>query len=144
MTERVFAHIMESMYKGRRSFRPKGKGARTLKGKPGLRLLLALFALTFACVLLSGAGRLLRTQAQQAPESLPALVSLTAPAAREAVESVSAASQKSLRRAPEGEAPQEQPASAPRALTDANGNVLRGMSYLRTVYSAFALGDGFA
>ena len=28
--------------------------------------------------------------------------------------------------------------------TDANGNVLRGMSYLRTVYSAFALGDGFA
>lgn len=115
-----------------------------MKGKPGLRLLLALFALTFACVLLSGAGRLLGTQAQQAPESLPALVSLTAPAAREAVESVSAASQESLRRAPEGEVPPEQPASAPRALTDANGNVLRGMSYLRTVYSAFALGDGFA
>ena len=29
-------------------------------------------------------------------------------------------------------------------ILDANGNVLRGMSYLRTVYSAFALGDGFA
>lgn len=135
---------MESMYKGRRSFRLKGKGARALKGRPGLRLLLAFFALTFACVLLSGAGRLLGAQAQQPCESLPAVVSLTAPAAREASESVFASGQESLRRAPEGEAPQEQPACAPRALTDANGNVLRGMSYLRTVYSAFALGDGFA
>ena len=47
-----------------------------MKGKPGLRLLLALFALTFACVLLSGAGRLLGAQAQQPRESLPAVVSL--------------------------------------------------------------------
>ena len=115
-----------------------------MKGGPGMKLLLALFALAFACVLLSGAGRLLGAQPQPACESLPSLVSLTAPVAREAVESVSAASQESLRRIPEGEAPQEQPACVPRALTDANGNVLRERSYLRTVYSAFALGDGFA
>ena len=135
---------MESMYKGRRAFARQWKGARTVKGKPGLRLLLAFFALTFSCVLLSGAGRLMGTQAQQAPEAMPALVSLSAPTAREAPESVSASFQESLRRAPEGETPQEQPVCTPRALTDANGNVLRARSYLRTVYSAFALGDGFA
>lgn len=115
-----------------------------MKGKPGLKLLLALFALTFACVLLSGAGRLLGTQERQAPESLPARVVLTAPAPREAAESAFASCMEALRRAPEGEAPQAQTIGTPRAQTDANGNVLRGMSYLRTVYSAFALGDGFA
>ena len=115
-----------------------------MKGKPGLKLLLALFALTFACVLLSGAGRLLGTQERHIPESLPARAVLTAPAPREAAESALASCQETLRRAPEGEAPQVQAISAPRAQTDANGNVLRGRSYLRTVYSAFALGDGFA
>lgn len=29
-------------------------------------------------------------------------------------------------------------------LTDSNGNVLRRVSYMRAVYQAFALGDGFA
>ena len=48
-----------------------------MKGKAGLRLLLALFALSFACVLLSGMGRLLGTEAQQPSQALPA--SLEAP-----------------------------------------------------------------
>ena len=28
-------------------------------------------------------------------------------------------------------------------VSDANGNVLRGMSYMQTVYQSFSLGDGF-
>ena len=115
-----------------------------MKGKAGLRLLLALFALSFACVLLSGMGRLLGTEAQQPSQVLPALVSLTAPTVREAVEGALDFCQESLRRMPWSEQPQAQTAGAPRTQTDANGNVLRARSYLRTVYSAFALGDGFA
>lgn len=115
-----------------------------MRGKTGLRLLLALFALTFACVLLSGMDRLLGTEAQQPAQSLPVRVSLTAPAAREAVEGALDFCQESLRRMPGSEQPQVQTVGAPRTQTDANGNVLRARSYLRTVYSAFVLSDGFA
>lgn len=110
-----------------------------------LFLLLCLFA--FSCVLVSGAGRLIGCETPK-------------PDRGRGVADISAA----LRCAP---APQMQEAGAPgqtqcggshretacpqaglspaRAVCcDANGNILSAQSYLRTVYRAFALSDGFA
>lgn len=115
-----------------------------MNGKTGLRLLMALFSLTFICVLLSGAGRLLGGQEPQQTGALPALSRLSAVAPREAEQSAAPSAGETIRRTPMTGVLPQHAAWASRAQTDANGNVLRAESYLRTVYRAFALGDGFA
>ena len=76
--------------------------------------------------------------------AIPSLTSLSAIAPREAEESAAPSPQEAVRRALHAELPHEREAETVCAQTDANGNVLREESYLRTVYRAFALGDGFA
>lgn len=116
-----------------------------MKGGWGLRLLLTCFLLTFACVLLSGAGRLLGgEEPRQAAGPRPVCAALGSGVQLESVVGASPAGAEGLRRAAQEAVRRESAACPPVALTDANGNVLRGESYLRTVYSAFALGDGFA
>lgn len=115
-----------------------------MKGRIGFRILMALFSLTFICALLSGAGRLLGGREPQQPDVPPALSTLSAVIPRDAEQSTAPSEQEAVRRVPQAAALQERDAGVVCAQTDANGNVLRGESYLRTVYRAFALGDGFA
>lgn len=110
-----------------------------------LFLLLCLFA--FSCVLLSGAGRLIGSKTSQPDRSRAiAAVGATlrcAPAPQtEEPEAPGQAQRSGSRREtaclPAGLSP------ARAVCCDANGNILSGQSYLRTVYRAFALSDGFA
>ena len=109
---------------------------------------LVLFAaiFVFACLLLSGGPRLIGHEETGSPtpcarESLPdaRLCAMPAPQAELAVSLRSAAP---LQRSAGAHSVQQH---APRAaaITDANGNILHGLSYLHEVYQAFSLGDGF-
>lgn len=121
------------------------------KGADGLRrgfssLFLLCCAVALACALLGGAQRLIASDASAQPQvaAAPVRAVLGAPEEGKA----------EMRGAPGQDAPRFA-AQAPRpvqgglpkpplAARDANGNVLRAPSYLRAVYQAFALGDGFA
>lgn len=100
----------------------------------------------FVLLLLGGGRRLIGSQdAPQASVPRPALVRaawVSAPATREETHHVGerapATQRIGVMHAPENRTPVR------RALSDANGNVLASRTYLRTVYQAFALGDGFA
>lgn len=110
-----------------------------------LFLLLCLFA--FSCVLVSGAGRLIGCEIPQ-PDCGRAIPAVSAalrcpPAPRTEDPGTPGQSQRSG---------SHREAACPAAglfplhavCCDANGNVLSAQSYLRTVYRAFALSDGFA
>ena len=107
-------------------------------------LLMAVCVTAFACLLLSGAPRLVASgeEAGSAP-ALSVRAALTAPA-RQDDSDIAAAAQSSARR---GERIFETASliapAVPALRCDANGNVLARESYLRTVYRAFSLGDGF-
>ena len=114
----------------------------------GRRLLFAACIALIACLLLSGAQRLVGSDAQG--ESLP-----SAQGAQACLCSPSSGATL-LASAEEGGIEVHRPADmalsgaghrvpACRVHADANGNVLAsGVSYLRIVHRAFALGDGFA
>ena len=115
------------------------------RSERSLALLFVCFA--FGCLLLGGGWRLIGTQGEE--NAMPgrattlvraALVSAPAPRAETGMTHPRAHSVQRHAKAP---APESLPLTA-RVRCDANGNVLSSMTYLRTVYQAFTLGDGFA
>lgn len=124
------------------------EGGARMRRMNGLAMLLTVFVLAFVCVLLSGAGRLVAREEAQQEAVCPVAVQVC-------LNAVSSAGQEIERRAINGGDAHRRLTASLRAApmriavrsaahSDANGNVLRGASYLRTVYQAFALGDGFA
>lgn len=115
----------------------------------GRRMLLAASLALFACLLLSGAQRLIGCQAQsgQSSAAAPAQAYLcsAAPSYAQSAEE-GARGETGEHRSAFDALPAGSPCAQPRgARADANGNVIAsGVSYLRSVYQAFALGDGFA
>ena len=115
-----------------------------MEGQAVSRLFLSLCAFALLCVLLSGLPRLIGEEPQGAS---------AAPEPKQACLTASASADE-LCGAPRAEAflrSREQAMRVarlcappvPELRRDANGNVLAGASYLRTVYRAFSLGDGF-
>ena len=120
-----------------------------MTGGQGRRMLLAASLALFACLLLSGAQRLIGRQAQggQSPAAVPAqayLCSASPACAQSAEDGTQGAGQEHRESA--DALPAGRPCAQLRgARADANGNVIAsGVSYLRSVHQAFALGDGFA
>ena len=120
-----------------------------MTGGQGRRMLLAASLTLFACLLLSGAQRLIGCQAQagQPPAAVTAQACLCsvapsyAQSSGEGTRAEAGAHRESADALPVGSL-----CVQPRgARADANGNVIAsGVSYLRSVHQAFALGDGFA
>lgn len=114
------------------------------KGERSLLLLCMLFA--FACLLLSGGWRLVGSA--QEDDLIPvrtyaSIRTVLTNAGMRAEESASP-----VRRTPAAARMHVLPAQDHQALknsvlSDANGNVLLGRTYMRAVYQAFALDDGF-
>lgn len=129
-------------------FLPKSEGGARMKRGNGLAMLLSAFVLAFVCVLLSGAGRLVAREEgrQEAVHPVAVQVCLTASSGESREAGRQAEDSGDVRRGPLASVQAAPMRRAPvnAARSDANGNVLRGASYLRTVYQAFALGDGFA
>jgi len=115
------------------------------KGERSLVLLCVVFG--FVCLLLSGGWRLVGTAAG-GEEPMPvrefAQVRAVLSQAQEppAQTGVSVQREESAQRMHAAPVPQDQ-ALNPRVTSDANGNVLLGQTYMRAVYQAFALDDGF-
>lgn len=128
-------------------FLPKQEGGARMKRENGLALLLSAFAIAFVCVLLSGAGRLVGREEmpEEAVRPVAVQVCLTV-SSGESREAGREAEGSDVHRGPLASVQETPACRAPVSASrrDANGNVLRGASYLRTVYQAFALGDGFA
>ena len=110
-------------------------------------MLLIAVVFVFSCLLLSGGSRLIASPDKPAEPVFPResrlSASLTCPARVQTQELHEGKAQESR---DAGEAsPPFIAVHAPRPpQTDANGNILRQTSYMRAVYQAFALGDGFA
>ncbi len=119
-----------------------------MKRALGRDMFLVFAVLAFACLLLGGGSRLIASPEAPSSPILPRegwlSASLTCPPSAQMQEI-------EARRVQE-----ERPISASILYlhadeigpcppqTDANGNILRQASYMRAVYQAFALGDGFA
>ena len=106
--------------------------------------LLACFA--FMCLLLSGGSRLIGTteQEESLPERTDSLLRaafVSAPAPKPEQGTLHQRERFVQRRASAPAA--ENPVLNLLAACDANGNVLKSRTYLREVYQAFVLGDGF-
>ena len=120
------------------------KGGGTMASRAMRALLMAVCAMAFVCLLLSGAPRLVASDAEAVSVSeIGVRAALTAPA-RQDEPDTAASAQTPVRRGERAVQTVSLCASAAPALRcDANGNVLTRESYLRAVYRAFSLGDGF-
>ena len=111
-------------------------------------MLLAASLVLFACLLFSGGQRLIGCDAAREQVVLvqPVQAALCAAPTYMQGEADGAQSTSSEQRAQDAALPAAGSCAQPRDIhADANGNVLAsGVSYLRTVHQAFALGDGFA
>ena len=110
------------------------------------RLFLSLCAFALVCVALSGAPRLIggEMDAQSPAPFAAAQACLTAPAPDGAQESAPRSDMRARSGEETAQVAHLSASPAPQLRRDANGNVLAaGTSYLRAVYWAFALGDGF-
>lgn len=114
------------------------------RGERSLVFLFICFA--FVCLLISGGSRLIGGQSEERAgtertDALMRAAFVSAPAPRAETEAAKPHEQLVQRRAaapaPEG------PILNTLAMCDANGNVLKGRTYMRAVYQAFVLGDGF-
>lgn len=113
------------------------------------RVLGAIGCCAFLLLLLSGAGRLIaRQQEEKAAVSPPrAVVAFLSEARTQAPGGEREEAGRTLGERQEKPAAGLSPARIHTSLLlrrDANGRVLSGRSYLREVYEAFVLGDGFA
>ena len=112
------------------------------------RMLLAASLVLFACLLVSGGQRLIGSDAAREQVVLvqPVQAALCAAPTYAQGEADRAQSTSGEQRAQDAALPAAGSCAQPRDIhADANGNVLAsGVSYLRTVHQAFALGDGFA
>ncbi len=109
-------------------------------------LFFSLFMALFAALVLHGAPRLFMSGdpscAQRVRPTEQVYLSAAAPAPqRERAFKAAHPECQNAARVPSTQEMREVPHAPNR---DANGNVLRGAPYLRTVYQAFSLGDGFA
>ena len=119
-----------------------------MKQREAYSLFLAVFLLTFAVLLISGAPRLIASPSD-APPAVYAMLYPTelcsapsAPSESGNAEDMQRAG--SVRREDVAHISAHASASVqPAPGADANGNVLVCVSYMRSVYHAFALGDGF-
>ena len=112
------------------------------------KMLLAFSLFVFACLLLGGGSRLIASDEPVAP-ILPAdswlHASLTCPPSTQTNELQQRKTQENTLAVSTVLYLTDETMNPCSPQTDANGNVLRqGSSYMRTVYQAFALGDGFA
>ena len=111
-------------------------------------MLLAASLVLFSCLLISGAPRLIGCEAarEQVVLTQPVQAALCAAPAYAQGEADGAQSTSGEQRTQDAALPAAGNCAQPRDIhADANGNVLAsGVSYLRTVHQAFALGDGFA
>ena len=120
-----------------------------MTGSRGRSMLFAASLALFACLLLSGAQRLIGSQLQggQSPAAAPAQAYLCSASPAYVLSTEDGSRDKAGEYRDSVDAlPAGRPFAQPRgARADANGNVIAsGISYLRSVYQAFALGDGFA
>lgn len=103
---------------------------------------------TFACLLLSGGSRLIAASddsiepIQLSDSWFAASLTCPAPAYERLIAETGTQKNRSASAASVYLIVDKTVPAAPQ--TDANGNVLLQQSYMRTVYQAFALGDGFA
>ena len=120
--------------------------AKRMARKSERSLVFLFICFAFVCLLLGGGSRLIGVQAEEEamPEQAASLMRaafVSAPAPQAETGTAHQREQVAQRHA-------QAPAPENRILNilaqcDANGNVLESLSYLRTVYQAFALGDGF-
>lgn len=116
----------------------------TRRSEHSLVLLLVCFA--FMCLLLGGGSRLIAVQGGEAsvPERTDSLICaafVSAPAPR--AETGTPHQREQLVQRRESVPVTENPVLNVLTECDANGNVLKSRPYLREVYQAFVLGDGF-
>ena len=99
----------------------------------------------FACLLLSGGSRLIGHEGERPAPAVrvsfadAAFSAAPAPMGETGHDPARSPAAQRLTRLqrPDG------PSRPVRVLSDANGNILRGSSYMKTVHQAFTLGDGF-
>lgn len=111
--------------------------------------LLSCIAVAFVCLLLSGASRLIghspAASACPPPSAAQDVYLCSAPASTQETDARSGRSLLPESPWARRDPPQPcRPGAMPAAVRDANGNVLLSKTYVRAVYQAFALGDGFA
>lgn len=107
-------------------------------------LLMAVCAMAFVCLLLSGATRLVASGEETGPAPMVGVrAALTAPARQDGPDIAEDAQTPERRWERVVQAASLCASAAPALHCDANGNVLTRESYLRAVYRAFSLGDGF-
>ena len=118
-----------------------------MTGGQGRKLLLAASLALFACLLITGAQRLIGCETEPAKASVPRLMQayLCSTPSCETEAGTARVSMEGTRSA-QAALPTGRLCALPGGVSaDANGNVITsGVSYLRSVYQAFALGDGFA
>ena len=113
----------------------------------GQKFVFALVVLAFCCLLLGGGSRLIAS-----PQDEPALILPSVSWMNASLTCMPATQAQSLQQPQQEEenalgtalvcfAPTQRPMHA--LQTDANGNILGTVSYMRAVYQVFALGDGF-
>ena len=110
------------------------------------KLLLVCVLFVFVCLLLSGGSRLIGSDVQVDPMPARSFASiravLSSPVERHAETGCAPGRSQSTQRVQINPAPENR--SLQRiALCDANGNVIGEKTYMRAVYQAFVLGDGF-
>lgn len=114
------------------------------KSERSLLLLCMLFA--FACLLLSGGGRLIGSEEENnliPQRQLASVRTYFCDVPNQRIQTGAVIRQSSLcRRVPVSTAPDRQVLNHS-VSSDANGNVLAGQTYMRAVYQVFALDDGF-
>ena len=109
-------------------------------------LLLACMLFVFVCLLLSGGWRLVESRQEdtQIPErSYASIRAAFSPTHARAQESASMARRESAAQRLHSVPAQDHQALNHHVPSDSNGNVLAGGSYMRAVYQAFVLDDGF-
>ena len=111
-------------------------------------LYFAFAVLTFACLLLGGGSRLIAAPEKETAAFLPAehwlSASLTCPPTVRQYEASEREMQENGQNTVSFVCFERCETDHIDVQTDANGNVLIASSYMRSVYQAFALGDGFA
>ncbi|MBR5302839.1 MAG: hypothetical protein IKU38_08395 [Clostridia bacterium] len=110
------------------------------------KLLLACMLFVFACVILSGGWRLVAANAQEAPlpvRSYAQIRAVLSAAPAQPSQTVSPVRRDAgMQRMHIAPAPENRTLNLSVA-SDSNGNVLAGGTYMRAVYQAFTLDDGF-
>ena len=148
LTDLTFAHIIKNTFTQYGRLYAVGKGGGTMKKALWQKLLLSFAVITFSCLLISGGSRLIATPDKPslpiAPASSWMRASVSCPP-QESHEQAFAQKTQTCRLLADAPVSHEEKINGVHLpYTDSNGNILRHASYMRAVYQAFALSDGFA